>query len=75
MDDQDRAIILDGFGLSTNGIGPHAEWSPAPRAVFQLRHNAFWGLVSGIITSEPEDYDDLPDYLTEIASEQLEANE
>lgn len=73
-DDMDRALRLEGSGLLTEGIGPQAEWSPVPPDVYQRRHDTFWRIVTGLLTDADEDYDDLPDYLTEVGTEQLESN-
>lgn len=70
----DRALQLEGLGLLTEALGPQAEWSPVPPAQYQRRHDMFWKVVTGVLQSEPGEYDDLPDYLTETASEQLQAN-
>lgn len=74
MDDLGLALRLEGLGLFTEGLGPQAEWAPVPPRVFQRRHDTFWQVVARMLESEPGEYDDLPDYLTETASEQLEAN-
>lgn len=70
----DRLILLWGVGLRSEGIGPHEEWDPVPPGDHQVRHNTFWKNIAGMISSEPGDYDDLPEWMTETASQQLEAN-
>lgn len=69
-----RALRLEGSGLLTEAIGPVAEWAPVPPDAFQRRHDTFWRIVTGLLTDTDEDYDDLPDYMTEVGTEQLEAN-
>lgn len=73
-DDMERALRLEGSGLLTEGLGPFAEWAPASPDTYQRRHDDFWRIVTGILIDAVEDYDDLPDYLTEAGTEQLESN-
>lgn len=61
-------------GLMTSGVGPRLEWSPAPVVEHARRHDTFWKLVAALLLTEPGEYDDLPDYLTETATAQLLAN-
>lgn len=61
-------------GLMTEGLGPDLEWSPVPVIEFRDRHDTFWKLVAALLLTEPGEYDDLPDYLTETATALLEAN-
>jgi hypothetical protein len=70
----DRALQLEGLGLLTEALGPQVEWSPVPPTAFQRRHDMFWRVVAAVLESEPGTYDDLPEYLTESATEQLQAN-
>lgn len=58
-------------GLMTTGLGPHLEWSPAPVAEHAARHDRFWKLVAAILLTEPGDYDDLPDWMTEAGTTAL----
>lgn len=69
-----RALHLEGSGLLTEGLGPQREWKPSPPAEYQQRHDMFWCIVTGILNDADEDYDDLPDYMTEVGTEQLVAN-
>jgi hypothetical protein len=74
-DDAERLIaVLYAVGLRSEGIGPTDEWSPSPPAVYQKRHDMFWSIVAAILEAEPGDYDDLPIYLTECATDQLNDN-
>ena len=75
MEDLDRLIFLREVGLRSDGIGPRAEWSPVPENAFQRRHDRFWRTVAGILEDEPGEYDDLPEWMTEDASEQLLIND
>lgn len=61
-------------GLMTDGLGPDLEWCPVPIAEHRARHDTFWKLVSALLHDEPGEYDDLPDYMTETATEALELN-
>lgn len=74
MDNLDRLISLREVGLRSEGIGPTEEWSPCPNDVFQRRHDVFWRIVGALLESEEGTYEDLPDYLTETATQQLENN-
>lgn len=67
-------LQLWALGLMTLGLGPDLEWSPVHPRTFQRRHDTFWKLVAGVLENEPGDYDDLPEWMTESASEALEAN-
>lgn len=71
MDDMDRAVFLDSLGLSTEGLGPIGEWSPADRGTFQVRHAQFWSIVGDMI---PEDELDEPFWMSEDATIKLQAN-
>ena len=67
-----RAVeLLRRLGLSTEAIGPVAEWSPSPTAIYQSRHASFWSIVEGIL---PDDQDDESYWMTEEASFQLRQN-
>jgi hypothetical protein len=70
----DRALQLEGLGLLTEALGPQAEWAPVPPNAYQRRHDTFWRIVAALLESEPGDYDDLPDYMTETGTDQLQAN-
>lgn len=71
----DRELMLERLGLRSEALGPPEEWAAVDPATFQKRHAQFWSLVAGIIRDEPEEnYDDLPDWMTEVGTEQLEAN-
>lgn len=72
--DMERALRLEGSGLLTEGIGPQPEWAAVPPDMFQRRHDTFWRIVTGLLTDAEEDYDDLPDFMTEAGTQQLEAN-
>jgi hypothetical protein len=74
MENLDRLISLREVGLRSEGIGPTEEWSPCPNDTFQRRHDRFWRIVAALLETEPGGYDDLPEYLTETASEQLADN-
>lgn len=65
------ALLLDRLGLSTESLGPPEEWSPAPRPVYQKRHDTFWRVVCDLM---PDDEDDEPHWMTEDASAELKAN-
>ena len=67
-------LELWALGLMTLGLGPRLEWAPVPPADHQRRHDTFWKLISRVLENEPGDYDDLPEWMTETASEALEAN-
>lgn len=67
-------LELWALGLMTLGLGPRLEWSPAPPDVHQRRHDTFWRLVAAMFEAEPVDYDDLPEWMTEVASQALETN-
>lgn len=67
-------LQLWALGLMTLGLGPHLEWAPAPPSTHQRRHDTFWKIVSGVLSDEPGDYDDLPEWMTETASQALEIN-
>jgi hypothetical protein len=60
--------ILDATGLRSELLGPLREWKPVPPDLFQQRHAAFWSLVTALLESEPADYDDLPEWMTEDAA-------
>lgn len=68
------ALQLEGLGLLTEGIGPIDEWAPVPPEEYQQRHTTFWRVVTDILVSEPADYDDLPDWMTETGTAQLNHN-
>lgn len=72
MDELDRSLALYKAGLRSECLGHPLDWDPQPPAEFQRRHNEFWSMVSGMIQAEPGDYEDLPDWMTEVASDQLE---
>lgn len=74
MENLDRAVLLHRLGLHTEALGPPEEWQPIPAGPHQRRHSDFWFMVAALIKSEPGDYDDLPEWMTETGSEQLEAN-
>jgi hypothetical protein len=74
MDELNRLIWLRQMGLSSEGIGPPGEWAPSPGIVYQRRHDAFWNVVAGILNDEEGEYEDLPDWMTEVGSEILEHN-
>lgn len=76
MDEAAERLImtLNMVGLRSEGIGPTGEWAPCPAAVYQKRHDMFWSIVAAILEGEPGDYDDLPIYLTECATDQLNDN-
>jgi hypothetical protein len=61
-------------GLMTSGLGPDDEWCPTPVNDHAVLHDTFWKLVAALLMTEPGEYDDLPDYLTETATQLLEAN-
>lgn len=71
-EERERALVLYRSGVWTEAIGPEQEWSPVGIVLFQARHNQFWSLVEGMIRAEPGDYDDLPEWMTESATAQLE---
>lgn len=64
-------LMLGRLGLSTEGLGPIEEWSPAPRPMHQRRHDTFWRVVTGILPDD-EDYEAF--WMTEEASAELRAN-
>lgn len=68
------AAGLERLGLRSELLGPEQEWSPVPVSQYQRRHAAFWGLVDDVIHSEPGDYDDLPSWMTEDATNELAQN-
>jgi hypothetical protein len=61
-------------GLMTSGLGPDLEWSPVPVAEHAARHDTFWKLVADLLKTEPGEYDDLPKWMTEAATEALLQN-
>jgi hypothetical protein len=63
--------LVERLGLRTEGLGPVEEWQPVTRSIFQQRHANYWGLVSGLVQDEPGTYDELPEWMTEDASERL----
>jgi hypothetical protein len=65
---------IEELGLRSEFLGPRAEWSPVSIKTYQRRHGAFWGIVDCMIRSVPGEYEDLPDWMTEIASDQLTDN-
>jgi len=58
-------------GLMTTGLGPDQEWSPAPIDQHRARHDMFWKLVAALLCTEPGEYDDLPDWMTEVGTAAL----
>jgi hypothetical protein len=62
-------------GLMTTGLGPDLEWSPVPVVEHADRHDTFWKLVAAMLLTEPVEYDDLPDWMTETATSALLAND
>lgn len=74
MDENDRALALYRVGLRSECLGHPLDWDPKPPAEFQKRHSEFWSVVSGTISDEPGDYDDLPEWMTEVATDLLEDN-
>lgn len=62
------------IGLRSECLGSEVEWDPQPPAEFQQRHHRFWSLVSGMVEDEPGEYSDLPYWMTEDGTEQLESN-
>lgn len=75
MENLDGLIFLRKVGLRSDGIGPHEEWSPVPEGAFQRRHDGFWRAVAGMIEDEPGEYEDLPEWMTEEAAEELLIND
>lgn len=71
---RDRLIALSDRGLRSEGLGPDPEWAPCSPVVFQRIHARYWGIVAVMIDGETGGYEDLPDWMTEIATEQLELN-
>jgi len=69
-----RALRWEGAGYLTEGLGPPAEWKATLPAEYQERHDMFWRIVTGLLTDADEEYDDLPDYMTEVGTEKLLAN-
>ena len=63
--------ILDELGLNTEAVGPLAEWSPVPPGPFQRRHAAFWGMVDRMYHDEDGPVENIPDWMSEAATEQL----
>lgn len=73
--DYDRLIALRMQGLRSEGLGPEAEWSPVAEGEFQRRHAQFWAIIAEMICKEDGDYDDLPEWMTETAAQELELND
>lgn len=65
---------LEQLGLRSELLGPRMEWAPLPVNQYQRRHARFWGLVDHLIHSEPGEYDDLPNWMTEVATIELTDN-
>jgi hypothetical protein len=75
MDNLDRLIALRDRGMRTEGLGPEQEWHPVSDTEHQIRHNRFWaGVVSPLLADEPGEYDDLPSWMTEDATDLLTKN-
>lgn len=74
MDDMEGAERVFRSGLMTEALGPQQEWSPVDAATFQRRHTEFWSSVTRIIEAEPGDYEELPSWMTEDATELLKNN-
>jgi hypothetical protein len=74
MDELDQSLTLYRSGVWSEAIGPEQEWLPVNRFLFQVRHNQFWSFVKDIIQAEPGEYDDLPEWMTEAATERLQHN-
>lgn len=72
--DYDRLIALKNSGFWSVGLGPDAEWDPESIDEHQELHNAFWGLVRFWVLIEEVDYDDLPDWMTEVGANALTDN-
>lgn len=73
--DYDQLIALRMKGLRSEGLGPETEWDPVSEEKFQRRHAQFWGIIATMIQGEDGDYDDLPEWMTESAAEQLALND
>lgn len=71
----DLGAGLERLGLRSELLGPEPEWAPLPVGQYQRRHARFWGMVDALIHSEPGGYDDLPQWMTEIAALQLTDND
>lgn len=71
MEEGDWAIYLDSLGLSTEGIGPPAEWDPVDRDTHYNRHNEFWSWVDGMM---PDNEWDEPFWMTQGATTKLLSN-
>lgn len=68
------ALELERRGLLTGGIGPHVEWFPMSPDEFQRLHDQFWRFITDLLTNEPADYEQLPSWMTEEGTDQLNAN-
>jgi hypothetical protein len=71
MSELDRAIFMGRLGLSTEAIGPPEEWTPTDRATHQRRHAQFWNTVGAIL---PDNEEEEPEWMTQSATDALEAN-
>lgn len=64
-------------GIESSFLGPPGEWILACPTLWMLSRMAFWDIVSDLMVHEggrDADYDDLPDWMTEIATELLKSN-
>lgn len=62
-------------GVRSQFLGPLLEWVLSHDwAEWDQVHDDFWRLVQDLIGDEPGDYDDLPEWMTELATELLESN-
>jgi len=68
---EEMARLIEEIGLRSEVLGPRQEWSPLPPKAYQRRHAAFWGVVDSMLSSEPGTYEELPDWMTEVATAQL----
>lgn len=63
-------------GVRSQFLGPLVEWILSHTSdEFDKTDDPFWGIVEALIKSTPGTYDDLPDWMTETATELLELND
>lgn len=63
-------------GVRSQFLGPLREWVLShTRKEWDGIHDSFWMLVQELIEDEPGTYEELPDWMTEVAIELLEQND
>lgn len=63
-------------GVRSQFLGPLREWIVSSSdAEFDSINDPFWEIVELLLKEQPGGYDDLPDWMTETATELLELND